>query len=96
MNPETIGSTPSHNIYIPTWDKVVNRRSVLFNETLSHNENRSPEAHNNSLSGETLEPTTAFIENDDVSKDPFNSDIASNDNERAVRVRRETQCLIHL
>jgi hypothetical protein len=40
MDPETVGTTPTHNIYIPSWDKVVNRRSVVFDETLSHKEDR--------------------------------------------------------
>ena len=40
MDPEAVGTKPTHNIYIPSWDKVVNRRSVVFDETMSHKEDR--------------------------------------------------------
>lgn len=45
-----------------------------------------PETHNKLPSRETLESTTAIVENDDVSEGPIYSDIASNDGARAIRV----------
>ena len=40
IDPGAIGTKPTHNVYVPAWDKVVNRRSLVFNETMSHDEDR--------------------------------------------------------
>ena len=71
VEPNTLGNSPSHLIYIPSREKLFVRRSVVFNETMTHDEDRFGRLKNGDIFVDNLqrEEVIRSLQNHPIFKD---------------------------
>ena len=78
VDPNTLGSSPSHLLYIPSKEKLFVRHSVVFNETMTHDSDRFARLKAGEIYVDNLqrEELISSLQNHPIFKD-LNSDISA-------------------
>jgi hypothetical protein len=71
IEPNTLGNSPTHLIYVPSREKIFVRRSVVFNETMTHDEDRFGRLKNGEIFVDNLqrEEVVRSLQNHPIFKD---------------------------